>query len=153
MALTLAARNLALQLVHNARIADASQQLSAMEFAVRNNTLPRVRSTAATQADRTQVQFAMQTARRINAPWGTLLAALENTPSNVALLVVEPTAATRAVLLTAEAATPRDMLDYLRLLKEDHRLHDVHLVSHTVQTQVPGTPLRFQLEGIWGESP
>lgn len=153
IALLVAAGNLSLELLHNARIAQAQEQLQTTESSLRHAAADRGRSSGPNQIDRAQLQFAFQTARRINAPWGNLLAALENTPANVALLVVEPSAATRAVVLTAETATVSDMLDYLRLLQDDHRLHDVHLVSHTVQTQVPGTPLRFQLEGTWGDAP
>ena len=106
-----------------------------------------------TPAERLQVQFALQTARRMQAPWGTLLAALEDTPSSVALLVVEPNVAQRSVVLSAETANAEDMLAYLRQLQQDPRLQDMHLVSHTVQAQSPGTPLRFQIEGLWGGTP
>jgi Tfp pilus assembly protein PilN len=43
------------------------------------------------------------------------------------------------------------MLAYLRSLQADSRLSNVLLVSHQVQAQAPGTPLRFQLEAHWGD--
>lgn len=103
--------------------------------------------------DQAKAQFVRNTVRSINAPWVELLAALEATPATVALLSVEPSNAKRSVTLTAEAGSPEHMLAYLRQLQSDQRLHDVVLVSHQTQTQAPGTPLRFQLEGRWGDGP
>lgn len=100
-----------------------------------------------------QVQFVRKTARNMATPWTELLAALEATPASVALLSVEPSASKRSVTLTAEAATAAQMLAYLRTLQADTRLHDVLLLSHQLQAQAPGTPLRFQLEGHWGGTP
>ncbi len=100
-----------------------------------------------------RAQFVRRTARNMATPWADLLAALESTPSNVALLSVEPSATRRSVTVTAEAASATQMLAYLHKLQEDTRLHEVMLVSHQLQTQVPGTPLRFQLEGQWGDTP
>jgi hypothetical protein len=92
-----------------------------------------------------------QTSQRLSTPWADLLSALESAPPNVALLVVEPSAAKRSVALTAEAASPSDMLKYLRALQEDSRFADAVLVSHQIQLQAPGTPVRFQLRARWGE--
>jgi Tfp pilus assembly protein PilN len=86
-------------------------------------------------------------------PWADLLEALETAPDNLALLSVEPSAAKRSISLTAEAASPKDMLNYLRALQSDQRLSGVLLVSHQVQVQAPGAPLRFQIQGTWGGSP
>jgi hypothetical protein len=93
-----------------------------------------------------------QTSQRLSTPWADLLGALESAPPNVALLVVEPSAAKRSVSLTAEAASPSDMLKYLQALQEDSRFSDTVLVSHQIQLQAPGTPVRFQLRARWGEA-
>jgi Tfp pilus assembly protein PilN len=122
------------------------------------NTAPAARSPTTTPArhdpaELARIQFVRRTARNMATPWSDLLASLEATPANVALLAVQPTAASRSVSLTAEAASPADMLAWLRHLQADPRLNSVVLVSHQLQAQSPGTPLRFQVEGHWGETP
>lgn len=104
-------------------------------------------------AELARVKFVRQTSRNLLTPWADLLAALESAPANVALLSVEPSAAKRSVSLTAEAANPADMLNYLQALQKDHRLAGVLLASHQVQVQAPGTPIRFQVQANWGDSP
>ena len=38
-------------------------------------------------------------------------------------------------------------------LQHDPRLSSVVLVSHQVQAQAPGTPIRFQVQAQWGDTP
>lgn len=117
---------------------------------------PAPRGVTRTQNDPTetaQAQLVRQTSQRLSAPWADLLSALESAPANVALLLVEPSASKRSVLLTAEAARSADMLKYLKALQADARFSEVVLVSHQVQQQAPGTPVRFQLRAQWGEAP
>jgi hypothetical protein len=45
------------------------------------------------------------------------------------------------------------MLSYLGALQRDDRLNTVVLVSHQVQAQTPGTPVRFQVQAGWGGTP
>lgn len=97
--------------------------------------------------------LARQTVRNLNTPWADLLEGLEKAPNNVALLVVEPSAAKRSLSITAEAAGPAQMLDYMAALQTNGHFSNVALVSHQLQAQAPGTPLRFQLRATWGESP
>jgi hypothetical protein len=100
-----------------------------------------------------RVRFIRMTSRNLAAPWADLLVALEKAPSNVALLAVEPSAVKRSVSLTAEAAGPVDMIKYLQALQSDPNLANVVLVSHQVQVQTPGTPVRFQIRASWGDAP
>ena len=100
-----------------------------------------------------RTQFVRQTSRNLAAPWADLLTAIETIPSNVALLSIEPSGTKRSISLTAEAAGPTEMLTYLHSLQEDKRLTNVMLISHQVQLQSPGTPMRFKVRANWGESP
>jgi len=111
------------------------------------------RATRPDPAELARAQWVRQTSQSLKTPWGELLAALEAAPSNVALLAVEPSPARRSIALTAEAASAKDMLDYLRALQGDTRLSGVLLVSHQVQLQGQGTPLRFQVQANWGATP
>lgn len=104
-------------------------------------------------AELARAKLVRQTSHNLMTPWADLLAALESAPANVALLSVEPSAAKRSVLLTAEAAHPADMLEYLQALQKDPRLAGAILASHQVQVQAPGAPIRFQVQANWGGSP
>lgn len=129
-----------------------SRQLASLGTAPRSAS-PSVVPARRDPLELARAQFVRKTARSMDTPWAELLAALEATPASVALLSVEPSAAKRSVSVTAEAATPEQMLAYLRALQADSRLSQVMLVSHELQAQAPGTPLRFQLEAHWGGKP
>ena len=95
-----------------------------------------------------------QVAGNLMTPWSRLLTSLGSTTSkDVALLSVEPSAAKKSVRLTAEAREAGDMLAYVAELQRDTRLSSVVLVSHQVQAQAPGSPVRFQIQAQWGDAP
>jgi Tfp pilus assembly protein PilN len=86
-------------------------------------------------------------------PWADLFAALEAAPTQaVALMAIEPTVANRSVRLTGEARDAQAMLGYLAALQHDVRLSQVVLVSHQVQAQAPGTPVRFAIQALWADA-
>jgi hypothetical protein len=87
--------------------------------------------------------------RELQVPWARLFAALEAVPGKgVALLSIEPSAQRQELRLVAEAKTPAAMFDFLEALGADP-LHDVTLVSHQVQAQAPGAPIRFTARALW----
>jgi len=91
-----------------------------------------------------------QVAQALESPWADLLDAIEARPDGrVALLAVEPSAVKRTVRITAEARDAQAMLDHLSLLQQDGHLFEVALVSHQRQTQAPGAPWRYQIQGAW----
>ena len=95
---------------------------------------------------------ARQVASTLMTPWADLLGSLGSAPNQaIALLSVEPSANKHSVRLTAEARDLHDMLVYLGTLQRDVRLSSVVLVSHQVQVQAPGTPVRFQIQAAWGD--
>jgi len=100
-----------------------------------------------------RVQLVRQTSHSLTTPWADLLGALESVPTRVALLSIDPSASKRTVLLSAEAARPQDMIDFLNALQNDRRLAHVTLVSHQVQEKAVGTPMRFQVQADWGPQP
>lgn len=130
-----------------------TQQLAALERASGKMPVSSALPPRRDPVELARAQFVRNTARSLLTPWAQLLSALEDTPTSVALLSVEPSPAKHSVTLTAEAASPAQMLAYLHRLQVDPRLSDVVLVSHQLQAQAPGTPLRFQLEGHWGGTP
>ncbi len=101
-------------------------------------------------ADAARLRSARQIAQTLATPWSDLIASLEEAPQDaVALIAVEPSVAKQTLRLTAEARDPKAMLVYLAALQADRRLSGVMLVSHQVQVQAPGTPVRFRVQATW----
>jgi predicted ArsR family transcriptional regulator len=98
-----------------------------------------------------RVKSTQQVSRNLTAPWVDLLDAIESAPQqSVALLAAEPSIAKQSFRLTAEARDLDSMLGYVSALQKDRRLVSVVLVSHQVQVQTPGRPVRFQVQAGWG---
>jgi Tfp pilus assembly protein PilN len=109
------------------------------------------RAVAPSKGELVQTKALRQVAQKLVTPWSGLLESLESAPNQaVALLSVEPSASRRSVRLTAEARTLPDMVAYLGALQRDSRLSSVVLISHQVQSQMPGAPVRFQIQAGWG---
>lgn len=137
-------------------LSEQQQQKHALEQTSDRGRKPAFTASRATKtnpAEMAQIKAARQTSLSLMTPWPELLAALESPPPQVALLSVEPSAARRSVALTAEAAGTAQMLQYLRVLQANPHLSEVALVSHQLQEQAPGTPVRFQVRANWGEQP
>jgi hypothetical protein len=101
-----------------------------------------------------RVRAVSQVAKSLTTPWGELLDALESAPQeSVALLAIEPSVSKKTFRLTAEGKDAAAMLAYLEALRSDHRLGGVVLISHQLQVQAPGRPVRFQLQAEWGAPP
>jgi hypothetical protein len=94
---------------------------------------------------------AAQLLATLDRPWRDLFGVIvAHARKSVMVLALEPTAATGAFRLTAEAGDAQHMLGYLQDLQSDARVSEVSLVSHQLQVQQPGQPLRFQIQGVWG---
>lgn len=102
-------------------------------------------------AELARTRAVRQVSQKLTTPWGDLLESLESVPvRSVAVLSIEPSVSRRSLRITAEAGTLKDMLAYLGALQQETRLTSVVLVSHQVQLQAPGTPVRFQVQATWG---
>jgi len=137
------------KLAENAR---QSSLIANANSATNRSTAP-VRPVRPSPSETARIKFVRQTSQTLATPWADLLMVLESAPSNVALLQLDPSASKRNLSLTAEAAGPAEMLNYLQTLQSDKRLSNVVLVSHQVQLQAPGTPWRFKVRANWGETP
>lgn len=142
---------LASLLASNTRQADALAALTARR-GIAATGMERMIPPAPGEVARTKA--ILQVAQKLSTPWADLLESLESAPArSVALLSVEPSVSKRSVRLVAEARTPGEMLDYWHALQRDTRLSTVILVSHEVQAQAPGAPVRFQIQAGWGTEP
>ncbi|MGN6525773.1 MAG: hypothetical protein ACTHL8_05245 [Burkholderiaceae bacterium] len=148
--LALASAECAQALAERAR-ATASLQATESRRAAAQAPAPTARPEARQVA---MMRATRQVASDLATPWSRLLAALGSTSArDVALLGVEPSVAKRSVRLTAEARDADAMLAYLAELQHDGRLASVVLVSHQLQAQAPGSPIRFQVQAQWGDAP
>jgi Tfp pilus assembly protein PilN len=144
---------LARVLTTNARQADLLAALDARRSAA-NPTSDTKRPAPTDPAELARTRAVRLVAQNLVTPWADLLESLESAPNrSVALLSVEPSVAKKSIRLTAEARSTQEMLAYLGALQRDDRLNTVVLVSHQVQIQAPGTPVRFQVQAGWGGTP
>jgi Tfp pilus assembly protein PilN len=101
-----------------------------------------------------EMALARQAARRLALPWETLFHALEQaTDRSVALLAIEPDAATRTVRITGECRDYAAVLAYVAALGRDRDLSGVHLLKHETRQEDPQHPLVFTLSASWGPTP
>ena len=137
-----------------AALSERRRDLQALaELDARQTALARPRPSSAKPdpAYLAKVKSAQRVAANLTAPWVDLLDAIESAPQqSVALLAVEPSTAKQTFRLTAEARDAQAMLAYLAALQKDRRLVSAFLVSHQVQVQTPGKPIRFQVQAGWG---
>lgn len=146
--LVAAAVQLASALADSARVAET---LAAVDARSRSSAKAATRPVAPHPSEAARTRALRQVAQNLTTPWADLLDSLESVPiQSVAVLSIEPSVAKRNIRLTAEARNARDMLAYLGALQREPRLSSVVLVSHQVQAQAPGAPLRFQIQAAWG---
>ena len=98
-----------------------------------------------------QVQAVNDAVMQLNIPWRDLYEAVRAaTPSNVALLALEPDAKRRTLRITAETRNSDDMLAYVAKMQEQSWFGSVVLTRHEIAEQDPNRPLRFQVAAQWG---
>jgi Tfp pilus assembly protein PilN len=87
---------------------------------------------------------------QLNLPWRALHDAIGSaTPSQIALLALEPDARKRSMKITAEARSSDEMISYVEKLKEQELFAAVTLTRHEINEQDPNRPIRFQIEAEW----
>jgi Tfp pilus assembly protein PilN len=127
------------------------QELAQLEARQSDGARPRPVVAKPDPAYLAKVKSTQQVSKSLTAPWVDLLDAIESAPQqSVALLAAEPSTGKQSFRLTAEARDLEAMLGYVAALQRDRRLVSVVLVSHQVQVQTPGRPIRFQVQAGWG---
>ena len=97
-----------------------------------------------------QVDAVNRAVAQLNLPWRDLFDAIEaTTPSNVALLSVEPDARKHVVRVLAEAANSDTMLAYIEKLKRHPFFELAVITHHEVNDKDANHPLRFQFDIVW----
>lgn len=92
--------------------------------------------------------------RQLALPWAALIESVEGAAHpDVALLQLQPDAPQRVLRLSAEAKDSEAMLEYVRRLGQAKLLHDVHLVSHQLQSEDPRRPIQFAVQAVFRSAP
>ncbi len=90
----------------------------------------------------------------LSLPWEPLFKALENSNTQkVKLLAMEPDARQHRLRVTAEAAEPQDMLDYVQTLSQQPMLKDVFLLSNERDSGGEKPSIRFVVTAEWVMNP
>lgn len=88
--------------------------------------------------------------RELTVPWQSLLSIVEDYPAHdVALIGIDQSPAQSQIRITAEAKDSEGMIAYLKYLQGSVLLHEAVLSGHLIETNVPGTPVRFQIVAVW----
>ncbi|MDF3839569.1 hypothetical protein P3W85_42525 [Cupriavidus basilensis] len=88
--------------------------------------------------------------RELTVPWQRLLSIVEDYPGHdIALIGIDQSPAQSQIRITAEAKDADGMIAYLKYLQGSVLLHEAVLSGHLVETNVPGTPVRFQIIAVW----
>jgi len=106
-----------------------------------------VESTPAAKVSERQSQAIL---RELTVPWQDLLSIVENNPQpDVALIGIDQQPAQGQIRIVAEAKDADAMIAYLKYLQSSVLLREAVLNAHLVETNVPGTPIRFQIAAVW----
>jgi len=107
---------------------------------------------AAAQVSARKVNAINSAIARLNIPWGKMFAAFEaDKPRDVALLALLPDARKRRLVVQAEAANPRAMVEFVERLRAVPLFEEAFLVKHERRDQETGQPYRFAIEVRWKE--
>lgn len=100
-----------------------------------------------------ELKEAQAVLRRLTTPWEEVFGALEQATrvhrDRIRVLGVQPDMDKGLVLLTGEAKGLDDLMDYLDRLGSGGSLRRARLVSHQMQVELPGRPIRFYAVAEW----
>ncbi|MFZ6646012.1 PilN domain-containing protein [Undibacterium sp. TJN25] len=87
---------------------------------------------------------------QLNLPWRDVFSAIETaTPSNIALISLEPDTKSARLKGTAETKNVDDMIAYMEKLKKEEFFSHVQILRHETIELDPNRPVRFHFEVEW----
>jgi hypothetical protein len=128
------------------RVAQARAQLAALERTRERTSAKRVAVGVITPERARSVNDAV---RRLNLPWQTVFVALSDAAAGaprIALLTLEPDAASGVVRLAAEARSIDHALVFQKRLEQQPGIRSAVLTKHEVVRDDPQAPVRFWIE-------
>ncbi|EEA01148.1 putative transmembrane protein [Burkholderia sp. H160] len=106
-----------------------------------------------TPASRLAESQSLAVLRELTVPWQDLLSIVEDyRDHDVALIGIDQSPAQSQIRITAEAKNFDAMIAYLRYLQASVLLREAVLNDHVIESNVPGTPVRFQVTAVWRKS-
>jgi Tfp pilus assembly protein PilN len=109
--------------------------------------------TEPTPLERAEIAQTRAASVQLNYPWDAVFNAIEKAQHpDIALLGVDPKSKSGQIRLTAEAKDAAAMTLYVANLQSSPQLSRALLTSHQLQSQQPGTPLRFQVLAQWKDA-
>jgi Tfp pilus assembly protein PilN len=134
-------------------IVELQDSISALKNRSRSTQLEQRLEAEPTPAERVEIGQARAASQQLNYPWDQVFDAVEKAQHpDVALLGVDPKSKTGQIRLTAEAKDAAAMTQYVANLQRTPNLSRAFLTSHQIQSQQPGTPLRFQVLAQWNDA-
>ena len=122
---------LALAFAAHAAFSFARLKSEIAEYEARLARSAAARAETARRASPAELAAVREAAKRLSLPWTELFKAVEGAASDdVAVLAIEPDAATGTVLITADTLSYLAALAYVRSLAASGALSQVHLVRH-----------------------
>lgn len=132
---------------------ELQSNIAALQNRSRTSQSEQKLETEPTPAERVEIAQARSASLQLNYPWDQVFDAIEKAQHpDVALLGVDPKSKTGQIRLTAEAKDAVAMTQYIANLQRSPSLSRALLTSHQIQSQQPGTPLRFQILAQWKDS-
>jgi len=119
----------------------------------KQRTAPRTASTPVTQATQQEVKQAREIISWLNLPWEPVFDSLELAASKeVALLSLQPNAASRAIRISGEARNLQGLVEYVEALERESVFKNVHLVNYRIRQDHPQRPVIFLIALTWLDS-
>ncbi|MGF6935657.1 Tfp pilus assembly protein PilN [Paraburkholderia sp. UCT70] len=134
---------------------DENDRVQAEQDVQRHRLLARSHPAAVKQTPAAKLAQSQSLAvlRELTVPWQDLLSIVEDYPKHdVALIGIDQSPAQSQIRITAEAKDFDAMIAYLRYLQASVLLREAVLNNHVVETNEPGTPVRFQITAVWRKS-
>jgi Tfp pilus assembly protein PilN len=132
---------------------EARAQENFERTAQRDIVKKRPQTVAPTPADTLARKQGQAVMRELTAPWQNLLSIVEDYPAHdVALIGIDQNPAQSQIRITAEAKDFDAMIAYLKYLQSSALLREAVLNGHLIETNEPGTPVRFEITAVWRRS-
>lgn len=135
---------------YETRLAQQQHKSTATTSRTTFRAAPAARVDQATQQELKQANVILQ---QLNQPWELLFDSLELAASkDVALLSLQPVAASRTVRLAGEAKNLAGLVMYVEALEREAAFRNVHLINYKIRQDHPQHPVSFLIAATWLDS-
>lgn len=130
--------------------ADLNQRLTQQQTLLKPVAKPAVKKVTAAPISDAERKMIQTTLNDLNAPWHSLLVALEQLDmKEIALLGLEPDRQKHELILEGQGKNMTAVLHYVELLEGLPMLHQVHLKRHELDDVDANHPVNFTILAQW----